>query len=253
MRILAAADSIFRMATEHEPWFPIPTPGHYPDDMEWQRAHLWDHLTESNNTHGPYRGPSILHHPDLPYAIDNGWRVYGGDKSIDHQTRGETGAGTNYLYKIGPSGLIHSVGLDVGPEEADIGADDDEGRGLGLEYGAVPSGNYRHLISGEGGTSEGPHGHDTLRDLVDDEQQRSVQPGGYKDFTPLPSYRGKRTQGDINLAKRYQRSVRRAWQTGTNNHSEHWDEVPEDSASIVDQMPRGRRTPKANPYENHEY
>lgn len=245
MKILSANDSIFRMAAEgqYEPWFPEPTPGHHDNDLNWQNHHLWDHLTESDNIHGPYRGPSILHHPDLQHALDNGWRVYGGDKSIDHQTRGETGSGTKYLYKIGPNGLVHSVHLNVGPEDASMGLDDDEeaGRGLGA-YRSVPENNYRHLVMGEGGMVEGPSSHDTLRDLVDDEQRRSADPQGYKDFAPLPAYRGRRTQEDIKSQKQYQHSVRRAWQTGTNDHSKHWDDpMPQDPTSIIEKMPRSQK------------
>lgn len=242
MRILSANDSIFRMAAEHKPWFPTPTPGPYDNDTEWQKQHLWDHFTETGNTFGPYRGPSILHHPDLQHAIDNGWRVHGGDKSIDHQTRGETGSGTKYLYKIGPSGLIHSAHLNFGPEDASGFDDGVAGDEFDQRYGTVPENNYRHLVTGEGGTVEGPDSHHTLRDLVDDEQRRSADPEGYKDFAPLPAYRGKRTQGDISHEKQYQHSVRRAWETGTNDYSKHWnDPMPQDPASVVEQMPRNQK------------
>lgn len=244
MKILSALDSIFRLgAGEHEPWFPEPTPGPYGTDADWQKQHLWDHHTESDNTYGPYRGPSILHHPDLQHALDNGWRVYGGDKSIDHQTRGETSSGTPYLYKVGPSGLIHSAHLGMGPEDTnmlDQGHPNDE---FDRQYGTAPEGNYRHLVSGEGGTSEGSDRHDTLRDLVDDEKRRSADPNGegYKDFAPLPAWRGRRSEDDINSDKKYQHSVRRAWDTGTNDHSKHWNEPMEDPYSNLDDFPRGGR------------
>ncbi len=239
MKILSAADSIFKRAAQHEPWFPDPEFSPYDTDDEWQRAHLWDHHTETGNTFGPYRGPSILHHPDLQYALDNGWRVHGGDRMIDHQTRGETGSGNTYLYKRDPQGLMHSVNLGLGPDDTNLFDEDHAGDKFDEMYGTAPEGNYRHLLSSEGNTAEGPVGHDTLSDLVDDEKRRSAEPDGYKDFAPLPSYRGRRSQSDIDFDKRYNHAVQRAWETGTNDYTQHMNDPMPDAAAMVDEIPRG--------------
>jgi hypothetical protein len=230
-------------AKAYEPWFPEPEPSPlYRDDQAWQGAHLWDHITESDNFHGPFRGPTILHHPDLQYALDNGWRVVGGPKTIDHQGRGETGSGSTYLYKIGEDGLIHKAHLGVGPEEANMDLNDDEeaGRGLG-RYGTVPENNWRHLIMGERGLSEGPEKHESLRDLVDDEKARSMDPThqGYKDFKvrePNQSFLDPNKEAE--WEKQWQHTIRRAWDTGTNDPSKHWDDPIPDPYANIDKIPR---------------
>lgn len=235
MRILAATDSIFRLAAE--PWHPEPTPGQYINDAHWQDAHLWNHWLESNESHGPYRGPSILHHPDLQHALDNGWRVIGGDKAIDHQERGEVSSGSPYLYKVSPDGLIHNVHLNTGPSETD-----NEEESGGLDWGTSPEKNWRHLLMGEGYTSEGPS-HNTLRDLVDDEAARSEDPRGYRDFEPLPSYRGDPNfpRMDLDWERKHHNAYRRAWETGTNDPSKHYQDPIPDPYAGIDDLPRARR------------
>jgi hypothetical protein len=247
MRILAAQDSIFKYAEEYEPWFPEPDRDTlYRNDAAWQKAHLWDHHTESDNFHGPYRGPTILHHPDLQYALDNGWRVVGGPKAIDHQSRGEASSGSKYLYKIGEDGLIHHVHMNMGPEDTNNLGEGYAGDEFDQMYGTAPEDNWRHLITSEGGTSEGPTSHNTLRELIDDEKARSMDPThqGYKDFEPLPSYRGQRGPGDVEHEKRYQNSLRRAWETGTNDPHKHYnDPIPDPYANLRDIPRRGEPLP----------
>lgn len=252
MRILSATDSIFRMASEYTPWTPAPDPGHYADDEDWQKAHLWDHYTETGDKFAPYRGPTILHHPDLQYALDNGWRVIGGNKELDHQSRGETGSGSPYLYKIDKGGVIHGAHLNMGPEETsllDEGHNDDE---FGRQFGSAPAKNWRHLIGIEGGSAEGPESHETLKDLVDDEAFRSSDPThkGYADFKPLPHYMERpRNESDIDFDKKHQHTIRRAWETGTNDPHLHWNDPIEDPYASLDTFPRGgrRRAPRQEP------
>jgi hypothetical protein len=249
MKVLPVGDSIWRLAAEYEPWFPEPTPDHhFYDDQDWQRGHLWDSLTEDNdNLGGAYRGPSILHHPDLPYALDNGWRVFGGPKNIDHQERGETGSGSTLLYKIGKDGIIHEASLGMGPDDAHHALDQDEEAGHGLgRYGEVPESNWRHLISQEGGFAEGPHQHDSLRDLVDDEKARTNHPEGlakgYEDFKLLPGYRNTpATGGDSLWAQKHMHTLRRAWDTGTNDNHQHFDDPMPDPYANIDKIPRNQK------------
>ena len=241
MRIVRARDVIVRYAAEYEPWFPEPEASpSYRNDAAWQKAHLWDHYTESNNLHGPYRGPTILHHPDLQHALDNGWRVIGGPKSIDHQSRGETGSGTSYLYKIGEDGLIHKAHLNMGPEDTSLLGEGVAGDDFDQMYGKAPDSNWRHLIESEGGFSESPTSHDTLKDLVDDEAFRSSDPThkGYADYEPHP-----RDSGPENLAheKKYQNTYRRAWETGTNEPHKHWNDPLPDPYAGIEEFPRGGR------------
>lgn len=249
MRIVAALDSIFRLTAEHEPWFPEPIPHYvhgYADDHDWQSAHLWDHYTETENTHGPYRGPNILHHPDLQYALDNGWRVLGGPKTIDHQSRGESGSGSPYLYKIDKGGLIHHAHLAIGPEDTHSLYDNDEvdPHLFDQKYGSVPEKNWNHIIQSENGlTSMGPEGHQTLRVLVDHELFRSADPTGkgYADYKVYPHQLESGWAKDQDWQKKYIRNIRRAWDTGTNEPTKHWDEPMEDPYADLDDIPRGGR------------
>lgn len=255
MKILAALDSIFRrVATEYEPhtWEPDNSV-RYANDQEWQRAHLWDSMVESDNLHGPYRGPTILHHPDLQYALDNGWRVVGGNTHLDHQARGETSSGSDYLYKISRDGLIHTVHLGTGPDEAHTYDMEDSPPLTDLTYGDVPKENWRHLVMGEGGTAEGPKMHATLRDLVDDEQFRSSDPTheGYKDFelrSRNPLYGSQ--QEDRDWVKKWHHTYRRAWETGTNNPHKHWTDPIPDPYANIDKIPRNQRRVQQAPRED---
>lgn len=256
MRITAAKDSIFRLAEEgHVPWSPEPDRSvYYMDDKDWQKHHLWDHHTESDNgAFGPYRGPTILHHPDAQHALDNGWRFIGGDKAIDHQSRGETGSGSPYMYKISRDGTIHSAHLNVGPDES-IPYDQD-GHETDFEWGSVPENNWRHLIMGEGGTAEGPKSHESLKDLVDDEAFRSSDPThkGYSDFNILPYFQKKQTPEDMEWSKKYQHIVRRAWETGTNRPHDHWKDPIPDPYAHLDDIPRGPRRPRRQEPVDYEY
>lgn len=240
MRIIRAQDYIIRFAAEYQPWFPEPDRNTvYRDDAAWQNAHLWDHWGESDNFHGPFAGPTILHHPDLQHALDNGWRVVGGDKSIDHQSRGETGSGTSYLYKIGDDGLIHKAHLNVGPEDTHLYDEGHAGDRLDQEYGTVPEKNWRHLIMSEGGLSESPDSHATLKDLVNDEIVRSKDPehNGYKDYRLLD--RSARNEGNATQERKYHNTYRRAWDTGTNEPHLHWNDPVPDPYANIDQIPRG--------------
>lgn len=239
MKILSAMDSIFRLAAEaeHQPWSPAPIQGPYDDDHDWQKAHLWDHYTETENPHGPFRGPTILHHPDLQHALDNGWRVVGGDKMIDHQSRGETGSGSAYLYKIGKDGLIHEAGLEMAPEDTHLYGDDDNDQFEDM-YGSVPEKNWHHRILSEGGAAGSPEKHRTLRDLVDDETARSMDPTGkgYSDFKPYVVSGGTQTHRD--WERKHQQTIRNAWTTGTNEPHKHWDD-PIPDVYDIDKIPFG--------------
>jgi len=239
VKLLAAQDSIFKTSQEYEPWHPQAIPGFYDNEPDWMRDHLWDHIVESDNTHGPYRGPSILHHPDYQYAVDNGWRPIGGDKDIDHQARGETTSGSPYLYKVDKNGLVHSAHLDTGPEEAnmDLNEDEENGRGLG-RYGTVPESNWRHLVTSEGGDSEAPLKYDSLRDLVDEEKRRSALGSeGYKDYEP----REYRVDVGDDWQKKHNHMVNRAWETGTNQPFLHRNDPMPDPYANIDNIPRGPR------------
>lgn len=245
MKLIRTADSAFVRRAEVEPWLPGPDKGVlYGGDHAWQTAHLWDSMMEDNDSpHGPWRGPTILHHPDYQYALDNGWRPIGGPKTIDHQSRGETGSGSPYLYKISKDGVIHQAHLAVGPDEAHIADMENDVIPGPSPYGDVPDRNWRHLIMGEGNTAEGPEQHASLRDLVDDEAFRSADPShrGYDDFKLLPIYRSEDRAANKpydDFERKYHHTIRRAWQTGSNQPGLHWNDPIPDLYADIEKIPR---------------
>jgi hypothetical protein len=161
---------------------------------------------------------------------------------IDHQMSGETGSGHSYLYKIDDNGRIHNASLNIGPDDIHLEDNPDEDE---HQYGTVPKNNWRHSITGEGGiVSVNPEGHDSLRDLVDDEAFRSSDPtnGGYKDFE-VPDYMKDRIRsGDEDKWRaKLNHTVRRAWETGTNQPDLHWKDPMPDPYANIESIPRGQK------------